>query len=270
MSAGGTDDRPPTAPGSGKSYWEGVAGAQAGGDDRSEHEGGRDAHERPKRRRVVTYVEGTRASAEDHEPRNSEADAIGDAAVDYVFGIEERAGRQPVKMDHDNEGFDILGKDPDGQPRYIEVKGIDGAWGETGVGLTRSQFQCAQKERRRFWLYVVENACSESPTLHCISDPAAQITQYRFDTGWKSLAANTAAPKRPSSTPVAGMRVSYNEGEGTMVSGTVTHVERKGLIVRIHIRTDSGTDVKKFISSSMRFSDPEGEVADATNAARTD
>jgi hypothetical protein len=217
----------------------------------------------------VTYVEGTLSGTEGHAPRDSEADAIGDAAVDYVFGIEERAGREPVKMHHDNEGFDILAKEPDGQPRYIEVKGIDAAWGETGVGVTRSQFLCAQRERKRFWLYVVENARSELPILHCINDPAAQITQYRFDAGWKGLAANAGLPERPSSEPVAGMRVFYDD-TGTIVSGTVTHVERKGLIVRLHIRTDSGTEVKKFINSSMRFSEPGGKVADATNAARAD
>ena len=268
--AGGTDDRPPTTPGSGKSGWERAIGANAVGDGRGEYEGRRDAHERPHRSRIVTYVEGTRPDAEHKIPRDSEGDAIGDAAVDYVFGIEQRAGRQPVKMDHDNEGFDIIAKDPDGQPRYIEVKGIDGPWGETGVGVTRPQFLYAQKERKRFWLYVVENARSGSPTLHCINDPATQITQYRFDAGWKGLAANAGAPEAPSSGPVAGMRVSYDDGTGTMVPGTVTHVERKGSIVRLHIRTDSGTEVKKFINSSMRFSEPKGEVADATDAARTD
>jgi sacsin len=261
QSAGGTNDRPPTLPGGGKSGWEGVTGPHTRGDDLSE---------RHQRGRIVTYVEGTIPRAEDHEPRDSEADAIGDAAVDYVFGIEERGGRQPVKMDHDNEGFDIIAKDSDDQLCYIEVKGIDGAWGDTGVRLTRAQFLYAQKERKRFWLYVVENARSGSPTLYRINDPATQITQYRFDAGWKSLAENASATERPSSRPVTGMRVSYDNGAGTMVAGTITRVERNGLIVRLHIRTDSGIELKKFICSSMRFSKPEGEVADAANAARTD
>jgi sacsin len=256
-SAGGTDDRPPTTPGSGKSAWEG-AGAHGDGHGRGEHEDGRDPHERPQRGRIVTYVEGTRTDAEDHEPRDSEADAIGDAAVDYVFGIEERAGRQPVKMHHDNEGFDILAKDADGQPRYIEVKGIDGAWGEVGVGVTRPQFLYAQRERKRFWLYVVENARSESPTLHCINDPATKVTQYRLDAGWKSLAANTSPHEGSPSQPVAGMRVSFVDGSGTTVSGTVTDVEHSGVIVRLSIRTDAGTEIKRFFSSSMRFSEPDG------------
>ena len=136
------------------------------------------------------------------------------------------------------------------------------------MGVTRAQFLWAQRERKRFWLYVVEYARSESPILHCINDPAAQITQYRFDAGWKGLAA-AGAPERTPSEPVAGMRVSY-EDAGLIMSGTVTHVERKGLIVRLHIRTDSGAEVKKFINSSMRFTESEGKVADATNAARTD
>jgi hypothetical protein len=175
----------------------------------------------------VTYVEGSRPGAEDHAP-DSEADAIGDAAEDYVFGIEESAGRQPVKMDHYNGGFDIIAKDPDGQPRYIEVKGIDGGWGESGVGVTRPQFLYAEKERKRFWLYIVENARSESPTLHCTNDPATRITQYRFDAGWKSLAANTSAPEHSPARPVAGMKVSFVDNSGTTVTGTVTDVEHSG------------------------------------------
>lgn len=207
----------------------------------------------------MTYVEGTGLGAEAHEPRDSQADAIGDAAVDYVLKIEERAGRQPVKMDHYNEGFDITAKDPDGQPRYIEVKGIDGAWGETGVGVTRAQFLHAQRERRRFWLYVVENARSESPTLHCINDPATKITQYRFDAGWKSLAANTSASEQSPSRPIASMRVSFVDSSGMTMSGTVVDVENSGMIMRLTIRTDAGDEIKRFFNSSMRFSEPEGE-----------
>ena len=167
-------------------------------------------------------------------------------------------------MDHDNEGFDILAKDPDGQPRYIEVKGIDGPWGESGVGVTRPQFLYAERERKRFWLYVVENARSESPTLHCINDPTTKITQYRFDAGWKGLAATTTAPEQSPDRPVAGMKVKFMDNAGASVSGTVTAVEHSGVIARLSIRTDAGAEIKRIFNSSMRFSEPEsGEPTDA-------
>jgi hypothetical protein len=170
-------------------------------------------------------------------------------------------------MDQYNEGFDVVSKDSHGQSRYIEVKGIDGPWGELGVGVSSPQFRYAQQQGKQFWLYVVENARSGSPTLYCINDPATQITQYRFDAGWKELATDVGTPNRPTFEPAAGMRVSFIDATGTTLTGTVLNVERKGMIVRLQILTDSGTEIKKFLDSSMRFSEPEGEAANATDAA---
>jgi hypothetical protein len=136
-----------------------------------------------------------------------------------------------------------------------------------GVGVSSPQFRYAQQQGKQFWLYVVENARSGSPTLYCINDPATQITQYRFDAGWKELATDVGTPNRPTFEPAAGMRVSFIDATGTTLTGTVLNVERKGMIVRLQILTDSGTEIKKFLDSSMRFSEPEGEAANATDAA---
>ena len=87
----------------------------------------------------------------------------------------------------------VLSEDINGEVRYIEVKGIDGVWDDLGVGISRPQFFYAQNQGDRFWLYVVENARSASPTPHCINDPVSLITQYRFDAGWKDLANNSTA-----------------------------------------------------------------------------
>ncbi len=163
-------------------------------------------------------------------------------------------------MDYGHEGFDVLSEDVNGEVRYIEVKGIDGVWDDLGVGISRPQFFYAQNQGDRFWLYVVENARSASPTPHCINDPVSLITQYRFDAGWKDLAKKSMAePSCSSPTPTEGMRVSFIEPGGKPASGTIIKLERKGLLVRLHIRTDSGIEVKQFINASMKFSRPTEE-----------
>jgi hypothetical protein len=55
------------------------------------------------------------------------------------------------------------------------------------------------------------------------------------------------------------MRVSFIEPGGKPASGTIIKLERKGLLVRLHIRTDSGIEVKQFINASMKFSRPTEE-----------
>jgi hypothetical protein len=88
-----------------------------------------------------------------------------------------------------NPGYDIESVDRDtGSIRYIEVKGIDGIWGERGVGLSRAQYECAREKGNDYWLYVVEHVFGESPSVYRIHNPAGQITQYRFDGNWVGLA----------------------------------------------------------------------------------
>ncbi len=84
--------------------------------------------------------------------------------------------------------------------RYIEVKSIGGIWGDRGVGLTATQYEFAREKGSLFWLYVVERATSDEPTLYEIQDPAALIDEYRFDGGWTEVAlgesAFSASPER--------------------------------------------------------------------------
>jgi len=254
----GSDDKPPIVPGRGTTHWENDTGSAGKERDTEPTRGPSDQprHGIPGHRdRIVTYVEGSRPGRSEALDRSSEADSIGDAAVKFVLDFERRNDRSPTAMDHNNEGFDVLSEDAQGQARYIEVKGTDGEWDALGVGITGPQFSYAQHQCDRFWLYVVENARSVSPTVYCINDPVSLITQYRFDAGWKDLAKNsTSEPAYSSSTPVEGMRVSFVEPTGKPASGTIVKVERKGLLVRLHIRTDSGLEVKQFLNASMKFS----------------
>ena len=76
-------------------------------------------------------------------------------AVDAVLASERRLGREPLEMDHNNPGFDIISRDPGtGVLYYIEVKGHKPTTPEIKVGLR--QVRQGKQHPKRFRLAVVE------------------------------------------------------------------------------------------------------------------
>ena len=92
-------------------------------------------------------------------------------------------------MPHNHEGWDIESKDVEGNTvRYIEVKSTSGRWNDTGVPLSRPQFEKAKELRDQYWLYVVEYALEPDFVIHRIQDPAERVNQFLYDRGWQQLA----------------------------------------------------------------------------------
>ena len=67
-------------------------------------------------------------------------------------------------------GFDLRSRRPDGEVRYIEVKGRARVG---GIELTANEWAQAQSHPDRYWLYVVYN-CETTPVLRRIKDPAGK------------------------------------------------------------------------------------------------
>ena len=142
--------------------------------------------------RIVTYVKSSHEEPEtsgpDSQEKQVEREAIGNAAEEYVRSWEEQIGRQATRMPANNPGYDIESIDSEtGELRFIEVKGIDGIWGERGVGISYTQYNAARNKGKSYWLYVVEHARTENPRIHRINNPAGAITEYRFDSNWATL-----------------------------------------------------------------------------------
>jgi len=72
-------------------------------------------------------------------------------------------------------------------PALIEVKGISGAWGDKGVGLTAPEFHMAITSGDQYWLYVVEFAGTDARHIIRIQDPATKANEYLFDDGWRAV-----------------------------------------------------------------------------------
>ena len=69
------------------------------------------------------------------------------------------------------KGFDLESRRPNGEIRYIEVKGRTG----TGnVKLTRNEWRQAENHQNRYWLYTVYHCESGSPKLYRCQNPHAK------------------------------------------------------------------------------------------------
>lgn len=159
-------------------------------------------------------------TSNDEQPKNHR---IGDAAVGWVLQYEIQQGRKPENQAHNNTGYDVISRQ-NRTPRYIEVKGLLGAWGKDGVPISLRQFEFGNKEefRDQFWLYIVEFALEpDNVKIHAIPNPVVRISQFRFDPGWSAL--ETQEPFK-ALQPEEGLRVRYQDREGDLKEGRIISV----------------------------------------------
>ena len=100
--------------------------------------------------------------------RDSETIAIR-TALEY----EQNNGAEVKDVSNPNlkKGFDLQSRYPNGEVRYIEVKGRTGT---TSVELTANEWRQAANHRNRYWLYVVYN-CDTEPKLYRCRDPFGNL-----------------------------------------------------------------------------------------------
>jgi Protein NO VEIN, C-terminal len=112
--------------------------------------------------------------------------ALEEKGVDLILTGEPHLKRTPTH----NPGYDLFEAGEDGQPvRWIGVKAMTGDLYDRPVGVSRTQFQCAQQHGEAYWLYVVENAGDENRArIVRIQDPAGKACTFTFDHGWRAVA----------------------------------------------------------------------------------
>lgn len=170
-------------------------GRQRGTDEEDEAGTGRPVSSR-RQGRFCTYVrhDGPEPGA-DSDETGAQQSAVEKAGVRTVMAHERDQQREPEEMPPNHPGYDIESRDGTGViERYIEVKACSGAWGSLGVGLTKTEFERAREFGDRYWLYVIENAVTDSPRIHRIQDPAQQVNQFFYDHGWAHLSEEDQAP----------------------------------------------------------------------------
>ncbi len=107
------------------------------------------------------------------EPSSRHQDAQIEAIAMRVareYELQRSASVEDVSDPLEKRGFDLKSVRPDGEVRYIEVKGRARTG---GVELTENEWLQARNHPERYWLYVVYH-CDSSPVLRCVKDPAGQ------------------------------------------------------------------------------------------------
>lgn len=106
-------------------------------------------------------------------------------AIEFILSREPWWQRTPTHT----PGFDLFESGTDGRPvRWCEVKAMTGTLDDRPVGLSRTQFGCARDHGDAYWLYVVEQAGTESVRIARIQDPAGKASTFTFDRGWLDIA----------------------------------------------------------------------------------
>jgi hypothetical protein len=101
--------------------------------------------------------------------RDDEVEAI---AIDVTIRYERSRGWTPNDVSHDGEHYDVRSESPDGDKRFIEVKGrsLTGA-----IVLTGPELDKLKQLGDRAWLYVVTFCKDERPRLRTIQDPIPNL-----------------------------------------------------------------------------------------------
>ena len=101
--------------------------------------------------------------------RDDEVEAI---AMDVAMRYERSRGWTPTDVSSDREHYDIRSEGPNGEKRFIEVKGRS----QTGaIILTGPEVDKLRQLGDRAWLYIVTYCKGEQPRLHIIQDPISKL-----------------------------------------------------------------------------------------------
>jgi hypothetical protein len=208
--AGSSGSQEQDAPGGDQPSGHGHGKGSSNGEKRAKKP--RPKHKEQWDRRLISYVRKKQQESADADEQESPSEhnlAVEVVARAAVCAYEKARGRVAEQMAQTHPGYDIISRNPlTGEDRFIEVKGVNGEWNQTGVGLSRLQFSNAQDYGDRYWLYVVEFVSDpQHIRVHPIRSPATQVTSFMFDGNWRDAVADERAD--PALAFIAGARVKH-------------------------------------------------------------
>jgi preprotein translocase subunit SecG len=93
---------------------------------------------------------------------------IEDRSMNLVIAYECKQLSTVRDVSAENKGYDLVVTDNNGIHRFIEVKG---KLNTGAVVLTHNEYEVAKQKREAYYLYIVENVLSNSPSLRIIKNP---------------------------------------------------------------------------------------------------
>jgi len=195
-----------------------------------------------------TYVHERIQDDYDSGDADSLAKELGDAGEKIVLAYELKRKRPAKQMPINHAGYDIESSGRDGI-RYIEVKSIDGPWGDRGIGVTRAQYEAAMRHGKEWWLYVVEYVTDPvKKKVNPIPNPFHLATEFRFDSGWRGAQADEIGGSPVSSKPKIG--ASYERDNGEIV--TIKSTTESGDFWRVRFVGSDGSEQRAIWDASWR------------------
>lgn len=198
-------------------------------------------------RKPVYVGKDREADKEQQKSQRESAKEIGDKGENYILENKDILLLSETnyfqKAPTNNKGFDIYEKDASGQTiRYIEVKTLTGQWGQGGVGITEHQLDFAQKQKDKWWLFVVENINTNNTKVYQFKNPILEANRFMFDNSWKQLAYHSE--KIENQEPKVDDRYKI-EIEEEMRICVVSNVKKKGAFFQVDLTLENGKEIKK-------------------------
>lgn len=214
-------------------------------------------------RRLLSYVRQRQEDSSDigdGEGLSEHNLAVEAVTREAVCAYEKERGRVAEQMAQTHPGYDIISRNPvTGEERFIEVKGVNGEWNQTGVGLSRLQFSNAQDYGDRYWLYVVEFAADpEHIRVHPIRSPATQVTAFMFDGNWREAVTDERAD--PTSLFVPGARIHHQDMGYGEIRDVVTRGNSKLLTVMFDGKPHATPNVNLNLHRMRILDDADGDT----------
>ena len=198
-------------------------------------------------RKPVYVGKEKEVDGEQSKSQRETAKEIGDKGETYILAHKENLllseDNYFQKAPTNNKGYDISEKDNSGQIiRYIEVKTLTGPWGQGGVGITEHQLEFAQKEKDKWWLFVVENINTDNTKVYQFKNPISEANRFMFDNSWKQLAyqLDSVENQEPKINDKYEVEI-----EGIMTKCVVTNVKQRGVFFQVDLILENEKVINK-------------------------
>jgi len=199
-------------------------------------------------RKPVYIGKDRKVDEEEQKSQRETAKEIGDKGENYILENKEilliSKTNYFQKAPINNKGFDIYEKDASEQIiRYIEVKTLTGRWGQGGVGITKDQLEFAQKQKDKWWLFVVENINTDNTKIYQFKNPILEANRFMFDNSWKQLAYQSENIENLK--PKIDDKYEIEIEGGIMTTCIITNVKQRGALFQVDLTLENGKEIKK-------------------------
>ena len=147
---------------------------------------------REKKKKRTNFKKNSSVSKAKKKRRTQESKKIGRAGENLVYLYEYKKLQKINKKEladkiikhceiNEYPGWDITSYNENGDPIYIEVKSTKGT-SINQIDITRNEWDAAQKEGNKYFIYLVHNALNEKKKIfETIQNPAKLVEQDKID-----------------------------------------------------------------------------------------